>query len=90
MINGLRMKNKWNGFENGIEREVRGMTRDEALNTLIAHGCCNSGFSMCAKCPWKFTDDCKNTSFSDVIEEAVNIMLEETENEENENGRHQD
>ena len=41
------------------------MTKNEALNTLIAHGCCVS-----------------------VIEEAVNIMLEEMKNEEDENGRH--
>lgn len=70
-----------------VERKARDMTKNEALNTLIAHGCCVSDFSMCNKCPWNHTDDCKNTNFSDIIEEAVNIMLEEMKNEEDENGR---
>ena len=64
------------------------MTKNEALNTLIAHVCCVSDFGMCNKCPWDHTDDCRNTNFSDVIEEAINIMLEEMKNEEDENGRH--
>ena len=73
-----------------IERKARDMTKNEALNTLIAHGCCVSvsDFSMCNKCPWNHTDNCRDTNFSDVIEEAVNIMLEEIKNEENENERH--
>ena len=60
-----------------IERKARDMTKNEALNTLIAHGCCVSDFGMCNKCPGNHTDNCRDTNFSDVIEEAVNIMLEE-------------
>ena len=60
-----------------IERKARDMTKNEALNTLIAHGCCVSDFGMCNKCPWNHTDNCRDTKCSDVIEEAVNIMLEE-------------
>lgn len=59
------------------------MDKKTALKVLIAHGCCVSDFSMCGKCPWNHTDDCRDTNFSDVIEEAVDTILE-VENGENE------
>ena len=53
------------------------MDKKTALQVLIAHGCCVSDFSMCNKCPWNHTDDCRDTNFSDVIEEAIEVILEE-------------
>lgn len=52
------------------------MKKNEALNILLAHACCVS-LNMCSKCPWDDTDDCKNTNFKDVIEEAVDVMMED-------------
>lgn len=53
------------------------MDKKTALNAIIAHVCCVSDFSMCGKCPWNHTDDCRDTNFSDVIEGSVNAILEE-------------
>ena len=53
------------------------MDRKTALDAIIAHACCVSDSSMCGKCPWRHTDDCRYTNFSDVIEEAVDVILEE-------------
>ena len=58
------------------------MDKKTALDAIIAHACCVyacyvSDFSMCGKCPWNHTDDCRDTNFSDVIEEAVDAILEE-------------
>ena len=50
---------------------------------LFVYACCVSDFSMCGKCPWNHADDCRDTNFSDVIEEAIDTILEE-ENGENE------
>ena len=59
------------------------MDKKTALQVLIAHGCCVSDFSMCNKCPWNHTDDCRDTNLSAVIEEAIDTILE-VENGENE------
>ena len=53
------------------------MDKKTALKIIVAHACCVSDFSMCGKCPWNHTDDCRYTNFSDVIEEAVDTILEE-------------
>lgn len=50
------------------------MNREEALDVLIAHACC-SYLSLCDKCPWNGTDNCENTSFSEVLEEAISVIL---------------
>lgn len=59
------------------------MDKKTALEIIVAHACCVSDFSMCGKYPWKHTDDCRDTNFSDVIAEAIDTILEE-ENGENE------
>ena len=28
---------------------------------LFVYACCVSDFSMCGKCPWRHTDDCRDT-----------------------------
>ena len=54
------------------------MGKKEALDILIANACGTySDFTMCNKCPWNHTDDCRDTNFSDVIEEAINMILED-------------
>ena len=53
------------------------MDKKTALEIIVAYACCVSDFSMCGKCPWNHTDDCRDTNFSDVIEEAVDTILEE-------------
>ena len=53
------------------------MDEKTALNAIIAYACCVSDFSMCGEHPWNRTDDCRDTNFSDVIEEAVDAILEE-------------
>lgn len=53
------------------------MDKKTALEIIVAYACCVSNFNMCGKCPWRHTDDCRDTNFSDVIEEAVDVILEE-------------
>lgn len=54
------------------------MDKKTALKILVAHGCCEfSDYRLCKKCPWNHTDDCRDTNFSDVLEEAVDVILEE-------------
>lgn len=53
------------------------MTKEEALNILIANACCHYPRGMCEKCPWDGTYNCEHTRFSDVIEEAINMTLED-------------
>ena len=53
------------------------MDKKTALNAIIAHACCVLDFSMCGKCSCNHTDDCSDTNFSDVTEEAVDAILEE-------------
>lgn len=52
------------------------MSREEALDILLANACCTLG-DICDKCPWNMTDNCRDTNFTDVIEEAVNVILED-------------
>ena len=48
------------------------MTKKEARNILLAHACCmTNDVKICRECPWRNTEDCKNTSFADVLEEAI-------------------
>lgn len=61
------------------------MDRKEALNILIAYVCCMSSHISCEKCPFDNTRSCANVIFDDVLEDAINIMLEgETNHEKNE------
>ena len=53
------------------------MNKDEALNILIASACCHHPNNMCKKCPWNGTNDCVFTRFSDVVEEAIDVILED-------------
>jgi hypothetical protein len=48
------------------------MTEKRAESVLIAYACCNT--CMCDYCPWKNTEDCANTSFSGIIDEAIMIL----------------
>lgn len=52
------------------------MNKEEALNVLIANACCEY-INLCEKCPLKDTKDCEDTSFLDVLEEAIDVMLED-------------
>lgn len=52
------------------------MGKEEALKVLIANACCACA-SMCGKCPWNGTEDCANTFFPDVLEQAIGVMLED-------------
>ena len=48
------------------------MTKKEARNILLAHACCMiNDVKICRECPWRNTKDCENTSFADVLEEAI-------------------
>ena len=61
------------------------MDKKKALDILIAHACCASSHIKCDKCPFDQTYTCEEMVFDDVLEEAVNIILEgESENEKNE------
>lgn len=57
------------------------MTKKEALNILLAVSCCN--LNMCEKCPWNNTYNCVSTSFSDVVETAINVFLNPKQKEMN-------
>ena len=59
-----------------MKREINDMSREEALDILLANACCTLG-DICSKCPWNMTDNCRDTNFTDVIEEAVNVILED-------------
>ena len=48
------------------------MNNKRAKQILIANACCT--LDKCNICPWKNTDDCTNTSFLDVLEEAIYAM----------------
>ena len=48
------------------------MNKKRAKEVLIANACCT--LDKCNICPWKNTDDCTNTSFLNVIEEAIYAM----------------
>ena len=50
------------------------MSKEEALNILLANACCTLG-NICDKCPWNMTDDCKDTNITYVLEKAINIIL---------------
>ena len=41
---------------------------------LFVYACCVSDFSMCGKCPWRHTDDCRDTILE---EENVKMKLSE-------------
>ena len=45
------------------------MNKKRAKEILIANACCT--LDKCNICPWRNTDDCTNTSFLNVIEEAI-------------------
>ena len=59
-----------------MKREINNMSREEALDILLANACCTLD-DICDKCPWNMTDNCRDTNFTDVIEEAVNVILED-------------
>ena len=59
-----------------MKREINDMSREEALDILLANACCTLG-DICDKCPWNMTDNCRDTNFTDVIEEAANVILED-------------
>lgn len=48
------------------------MNKKRAKEILIANACCT--LDKCNICPWRNTDDCINTSFFNVIEEAIYAM----------------
>ena len=48
------------------------MNKKRAKEILIANACCT--LDKCNICPWRNTDDCTNTSFLNVIEEAIYAM----------------
>ena len=48
------------------------MNKKRAKEILIANACCT--LDKCNICPWRNTDDCINTSFLNVIEEAIYAM----------------
>lgn len=48
------------------------MNKKRAKEILIANACCT--LDKCNICPWRNTDDCTNTSFLDVLEEAIYAM----------------
>ena len=52
------------------------VNREEALNIIIAYACCTFP-SNCDKCPWNGTNDCKSTNFSEVLDEAINVIMED-------------
>lgn len=58
------------------------MTKEAAIDTLIANACCDYT-NLCHKCPWYNTKDCDDTSFSDVILEAINMLIGEDNNGKN-------
>lgn len=60
------------------------MDKKRALDVLVANACCCDEKLNCYMCPWKDTDDCENTKFSDVLYEAVLTINGGKDNEKNE------
>lgn len=52
------------------------MTKEEALNVIIAYVCCTLS-QNCDKCPWNGTKDCESTNFLEVLDEAINKITED-------------
>ena len=50
------------------------MDQKRAMDILLAYACCNSN-NKCDDCPWNKTEDCENTSFLSVLDDAVNVIL---------------
>ena len=57
-----------------MKREEDSMSKEEALNILLANACCTLG-DICDKCPWNMTDNCRDTNFTDVLEKAIDTIL---------------
>ena len=48
------------------------MDKKRAKQILVAHACCMlDDKKLCRECPWRNTEDCSNTSFLEVLEEAI-------------------
>ena len=48
------------------------MDKKRAKQILVAHACCMlNDKKLCRECPWRNTEDCSNTSFLEVLEEAI-------------------
>lgn len=49
------------------------MDQKTAMDILLAYACCNSK-NRCDDCPWNDTEDCKSTSFFEVVDDAIDAM----------------
>ena len=48
------------------------MDQRTAIDVLLAYACCNSK-NKCNICPWNDTEDCKSTSFFEVLDDAIDV-----------------
>ena len=49
------------------------MDQKTAIDILLAYACCNSK-NKCDICPWSNTEDCKSTSFFEVLDDAIDVV----------------
>ena len=49
------------------------MDQRTAIDVLLAYACCNSK-NKCDICPWNDTEDCKSTSFFEVLDDAIDVV----------------
>ena len=49
------------------------MDQKTAMDVLLVYACCNSN-NKCDDSPWNKTEDCKETAFDDVLDDAIDVV----------------